>query len=220
VPIVLTGAMRHNGSPSPDGPANLRAALAAATTPGMAQAGPVVVMHDEIHAARFVTKVHATRLAAFGSPLAGPIGHVVEGRATLWFAPRYTDYIGVVPGPNLPRVDLITMAVGVAPMALRAIVQTAPDGIVIEGFGGGHVAPQVLDVIDDLIAQGIPTVIASRCGDGPTLRDTYAVPGTEIDLQRRGALMAGAISPLKARLRLAVGLANGIPPHDIFPVAD
>src|SRR5215469_13891876 len=184
--VVLTGAMRHHDLEGYDGLANLRAALIAARTPGMADLGPVVVMSDEIHAARFVTKSHATSPGAFTSR-PGPLGQVSESEAALWLRPVYSVYSG-------------------------------PDGVVIEGFGGGHLPPALLDGLDQAVARGIPTVVASRCGDGPTLLETYAVPGTEIDLQARGAVMAGTISAVKARLRLAVAIAAGYPLGAAFPV--
>jgi L-asparaginase len=215
--IVLTGAMRHHGLDGYDGLANLCAALITARAPGLADAGPVVVMSDEIHAARFVTKSHTTSPGAFTSPT-GPIGQVAESEAALWLRPLYADFLGPVTAGQLPRVELVTMVVGMGPAALRAVITTHPDGIVIEGFGGGHMPPQLLDCVDQATAQGIPTVVASRCGDGPTLRRTYAVPGTEIDLQARGAVMAGTISARKARLRLAVAIAAGHPVETAFPV--
>src|SRR5215469_426174 len=215
--IVLTGAMRHHDLEGYDGLANLRAALLAARAPGMADAGPVVVMSDEIHAARFVTKSHATSPGAFTSR-PGPLGQVVESESALWFRPLYTDYLGPVTASQLPRVELVSMVVGVSPAILDAVIDSQPDGIVIEGFGGGHVPPALLDCVDQAITHGIPTVVASRTGDGPTLRQTYAVPGCEIDLQARGAVMAGAISALKARLRLTVAIAIGHPFEAAFPV--
>jgi L-asparaginase len=215
--IVLTGAMRHHDLDGYDGLANLRAALITARTPGMADVGPVVVMSDEIHSARFVTKSHATSPGAFTSST-GPIGEVVESEATLWLKPLYTDFVGRVSASQLPRVELLTMVVGINPAALQAVIATQPDGLVIEGFGGGHVPPALLSSVDQAIALGIPTVVASRCGDGPTLHQTYAVPGTEIDLQARGAIMAGKISAMKARLRLAVAIATGQPLKTAFPV--
>jgi L-asparaginase len=215
--IVLTGAMRHHDLDGYDGLANLRAALIAARAPGMADAGAVVVMSDEIHAARFVTKSHATSPGAFTSPT-GPIGQVVESTAALWFRPLYTDFLGAVTASQLPRVELITMVVGMEPTALQAVIATDPDGIIIEGFGGGHMPPVLLDCLDEAIGKGIPTIVTSRCGYGPTLRGTYAVPGTEIDLQARGAIMAGTISAVKARLRLAVAIATGHPLRAAFPV--
>jgi hypothetical protein len=138
--IVLTGAMRHHGLDGYDGLANLRAALITARAPGLADAGPVVVMSDEIHAARFVTKSHATSPGAFTSPT-GPIGQVAESEAALWFRPLYSDFLGPVTAGQLPRVELITMVVGMGPAALQAVIATHPDGIVIEGFGGGHMPP-------------------------------------------------------------------------------
>ena len=215
--IVLTGAMRHHDLDGYDGLANLRAALIASRAAGIADVGPVVVMSDEIHAARFVTKSHATRPGAFTSR-AGPLGQVVESEAALWFRPLYADYLGPVNVPSLPRVELVSMVVGVNPPILRAVIASQPDGLVVEGFGGGHIPPALLDCVDQAIAQGIPTVVASRSGDGPTLRQTYAVPGCEIDLQARGAVMAGTISAMKARLRLAVAIAIGHPLEAAFPV--
>lgn len=215
--IVLTGAMRHHDLDGYDGLANLRAALITARTSGLADIGPVVVMSDEIHSARFVTKSHATSPGAFTAST-GPLGQVVESEATLWFKPIYTDFLGKVTASQLPRVELVTMVVGINPAALEAVIATQPDGIVIEGFGGGHVAPALLRSVDQAMAHGIPIVVASRCGDGPTLHQTYAVPGTEIDLQARGAIMAGKISALKARLRLAVAIASGQPIKAAFPV--
>jgi L-asparaginase len=215
--IVLTGAMRHHDLEGYDGLANLRAALIAARTPGMAHAGPVVVMSDEIHAARFVTKSHATSPGAFTSR-PGPLGQVAESEAALWFRPLYPDYLGPVTAGKLPRVELVSMVVGVSPAILDAVIDSQPDGVVIEGFGGGHVPPALLDCVDQAIAHGIPVVVASRSGDGPTLRETYAVPGCEIDLQSRGAVMGGSISALKARLRLAVAIATGHPVEAAFPM--
>lgn len=217
VPVVLTGAMRHDGSPGADGPANLRDALLAAAEPALAEVGPAVVWDGEIHAARFVAKTHGTRAAAFASLLAGPVGCVVERAVELWLAPRYVDALGPVASAPLPRVELVPMTIGAGPEHGVAVLGTGPAGIVIDGFGAGHVAPAALDVVDEAVAAGLPVVVASRCGAGPTLSETYGVPGTELDLRRRGALMAGALAPRKARLRLAVALALGVRPADAFP---
>jgi L-asparaginase len=184
----------------------------------VAELGPVLVLDGLIHAARFATKVSALSVGGWGSPAAGPVGRVVEGRPSVWLAPAYDDFLGT-PGPGeLPRVELVRMAIGAAPDALGAVLGTGPAGLVIDGFGGGHVPPGSLAVIDDAIAQGTPVVMASRVGDGPTNRSTYGAPGCELDLQERGALMAGAISGVKARLRLSVALALGMGAADVFPL--
>jgi L-asparaginase len=99
------------------------------------------------------------------------------------------------------------------------VVDAGVDGLVISGFGAGHVAPQYLDVLQPVVDAGIPVVVASRCSYPATLSHTYAVAGAELDLQRRGMLMAGGLTPLKARLRLMIALACGVAPEAAFPVA-
>lgn len=217
IPLVLTGAMRHNGRADSDGPANLRAALRVARDDDVREAGPVVVLADEIHPARFVTKAHGTRLSAFRSST-GPLGEIVEDRVIVRMRPSYTDYLGSVELPRLPRVELATMAIGADPRALRALLGIRPDGIVIEGLGAGHLPPSAAECVDEAVDAGIAVVVASRCGEGPTLEGTYGIPGAEIDLQARGAVMVGTLSAAKARLRLAVALANEIPVAAVFPV--
>ena len=77
-PVVVTGAMRNPTLPGAEGPANLLASVGVATAEAARGLGAVVVLNDEIHAARFVQKSHTSNLATFRSPLAGPIGYVFE----------------------------------------------------------------------------------------------------------------------------------------------
>lgn len=216
--VVLTGAMRHDGSPGADGAANLRDALLVAADPRAAALGPVVVMDGAIHAARFATKLHPLSVGGFVSLLAGPLGIVSEGRVSRWLVPAYEDHLGRPTGPSLPRVELVRMALGSSPEGFAALLATRPAGLVIDGLGGGHVPPPLLDALDEAIAAGVAVVVASRAGEGPTNRDTYGAIGCELDLQERGAVMAGALGGAKARLRLAVALALGFAPRDAFPL--
>ncbi|MEV4436784.1 asparaginase domain-containing protein [Streptomyces sp. NPDC049585] len=75
--------MRNPTMVGPDDPGNLYAAVAAAAEPKLRGAGCLVVMGDEIHAARHVRKSHTTSLAAFTSPGAGPLGRIAEDRVRL-----------------------------------------------------------------------------------------------------------------------------------------
>ena len=72
-PIVVTGAMRHPGLPGAHGPANLLGAVQVARSDGAGGLGCIVVMNDEIHAARFVRKTHTSNPATFHSPGTGPM---------------------------------------------------------------------------------------------------------------------------------------------------
>ncbi len=210
-PVVLTGAMRHPGLAGPDGAANLTAAISVAADPAWRGLGVLAVLGDEVHAARFVAKQHTSLPDAFGSPEAGPLGRLLEGRAV----PATT----VVRRPALPapasmpaRIAVHTAAIDDDP-GLVALVAGTADGLVVAGFGAGHVRPPVADVLAAAVGR-IPVVLASRTGAGSVHTSTYGGPGSEQDLLARGLISAHRLPPLKARLLLAVLLGNGAAPLD------
>jgi L-asparaginase len=215
VPVVLTGAMRVPGTPGEDGPANLAAAVAVATTPLFAAYGPVVVHQDEIHLARWVTKVHSTRVAAFGSPTAGPVGMVAEGRAIRLAGPLPSERLSRTRAPSR-RVELIWSVAGSDGLLVDAI-KSQVDGLVVAGTGGGHVAPPLAEALVAAAAQGVAVVLASRCPDAQALHRTYGGVGGEIHLLASGLVSAGSLSPTKARLKLIFGLSAGFTPSRLFP---
>src|SRR6202020_2063619 len=59
-------------------------------------------------------------------------------------------------------------------------------GLVVAGFGGGHVPGPIAAALGDA-AQRIPIVLASRTGAGMVLAGTYAYPGSELYLRGRPA---------------------------------
>lgn len=216
MPVVVTGAMRLPHEAGADGPANLLAALRVAVTPEMASLGPVIVMHDEIHLARAVAKSHTSRVAAFESPGTGPAGYVSEGKVYMNSLPTGSDYLGL-PGELDARVELIWVAAGADGLLVDAAASVA-QGLVIVGTGGGHVPPSMAGSLCAAVERGLPVVLASRTGSGPLLENTYGGAGSETHLREIGVVSAGMISPLKARLRLMVGLALGKDVTEVFPV--
>ena len=216
VPIVITGAMRVPGTLGADGPANLSAAITVAQDQRFAPYGPVVVFQDEIHSARWVTKEHSTRVAAFSSPGIGPVGYVVEDRVVAVHGPlSATDRLSHTAAPD-KRVELLWAVAGADGMIVDAIADRI-DGLVVAGTGGGHVAPPLAESLVRLAASGLPVVLASRCPDPQTLTHTYGGPGSEVQLIADGLHGAGSLSALKARLRLSFGISAGIPVSELFP---
>lgn len=218
IPVVLTGAMRLSGEPGSDGPANLLAALRVAAAPGTAELGPVVVMGDEIHLARFVAKVHTGQVNAFASPGFGPIGQVIEGRVHLHARPRWDDHLGL-PERITGRVEIVWAVSGADGLLVDAAA-AASQGLVVAGTGGGHLPPEMAKSVEAAVRNGLPVVLASRTGAGPVLRRTYSGPGSETHLLSLGVHPAGMLSPLKARLRLLVALALGRSIGKVFPVEE
>ncbi|MEV5976107.1 asparaginase [Streptomyces sp. NPDC052114] len=206
-PVVVTGAMRRPDLPGADGPANLAAALAVAADPGCADLGVLVVLADEIHAARHVRKTHTTSVATFASPGAGPLGRVVEGRARIALRPAAPTVARPLSLRGPARVALVTLALGDRGELLDA-VDARFGGLVVTAFGAGHVPTWLVEPLAALAAR-IPVVLASRTGAGPLLAETYKGPGSEYDMLGRGLLPAGDLDAPKARLLLHALLADG-----------
>lgn len=204
-PIVVTGAMRNPSLDGADGLANVRAAVAVAASPLVEGMGTLVVMNDEIHAARFVRKMHGSSLSAFSSPVAGPLGVVVEGRVHL-FA-RVGGLSLERPQGDVPPVALVRCALGDDGRVLSSLPGLGYRGLVLEGFGGGHVPMSMVESLAQL-AITMPVVLASRTGAGVVLNFTYGFAGSEIDLLKRGLIAAGALDGLKARVALSLALAS------------
>ncbi|MFF2227022.1 asparaginase [Streptomyces globisporus] len=210
MPVVFTGAMRSAFSAGADGPANLLAAAQTAASPQANGQGVLVVLGDQIHAARHVRKMHTTSPAAFHSPESGPLGHVIEGAVRLHHDP--SRHIGLIalpvdPASRPPEVDIVTASMGSTGVLLHGLEKKL-SGLVVAALGAGHVPDSWVPRLTALATE-IPVVLASRIGTGPVLTSTYSFPGSEIDLLDRGLIAAGSLDPYKARLLLAAQLAAG-----------
>ena len=79
----------------------------------------------------------------------------------------------------------------------------------VAATGSGNTHPDLLRAARDAMAAGIPVALASRTGAGP-VGPFYAFPGGGATWQRAGALMAGSLTPVQARVALALGLGAGL----------
>jgi L-asparaginase len=201
-PVVLTGAMRTVSDVGYEGTANLLAALRVAAAPQAQGLGAVVVLDDEIHAARHVTKMHTLSTATFRSPGWGPLGRV-EGHAVI--VARRPQRC-VLPWRGLePNVPLLKLAVGMEADSLGDALAHGAQGVVIEALGGGRVPPWWLPAIERARTQGVPVVVASRCPSG-RVWDAYGYPGAYRTLAELGCLFAEGLNGQKARIKLMVVL--------------
>ncbi|HEY64033.1 MAG TPA: asparaginase, partial [Caldilineae bacterium] len=195
-PVVLTGAMRHSSLLSYDGPANLAAAIRVAASPEARGLGTLVVLDDQIHAARHVSKMHTQALSTFRSGQFGPLG--VVDAVGVHIAQRVT------PRPvRCPRLEtdvgLLILGAGSEPELFEYLVRRGVKGIVLAAMGGGRVPPSWLEPITTAVRSGIPVVIATRVPMG-RVGDPYGFPGCHSDLKRRGCLFAGELNAPKARI--------------------
>ena len=208
-PIVVTGAMRSPNLPGDDGPANLLAATVVAASPDARGMGVLTCLNDQVHLASTVAKTDSTSVATFQSPGFGPMGYVVENRLRLKFRPAFLPTPLAQVGPADLRVRLVESPFDDDGALIRAAASLEPGGLVVAGAGVGHLSVPAADACSEVIASGIPVVLASRTGSGTTHELSYGYPGSEKDLIERGLIPAGFLNGRKARLLLHVLLAGG-----------
>jgi len=206
-PVVLTCAMRPASSLSPDGPQNVRDAIAVAATP--AARGVTVVCAGAIHSAFDVQKVHTYRQDAFASGDAGPVGYVEEGavrRVRDWpESPARSKLLEAREGAAMqwPRVEILTSHAGATGAIVDLLLQERAMGVVAEPVRGLVLAATGNGTVHHALeaaalrAQdaGVAVLRATRCASGRIL------PRPDDKLRD-----AGALTPVKARIALMLEL--------------
>lgn len=201
-PVAFAAAMRSGDELGADGPRNLLAAARVARS----VPGTVLVMNDEIHAARWVRKLHSRNVAAFASAGHGPLGAGVT-------LPRWT----VAPPAALDRpVPVLQTYTGLEEPLVAAVLEaTGAAGLVLEGTGLGNVPGSAEPGVRAAVERGLPVVVATRVPSGGT-GAVYGGPGGGVTLRDAGVIAAGGLSAAKARLLLMLLLARGDDPRAGF----
>ncbi|SFJ13109.1 asparaginase [Celeribacter neptunius] len=207
-PVVFTGAQRHAGQPDTDGPRNIHEAICAAASPAMRGIGPVILFEGDIHGARYVTKAHSSRVDTFRSVGQGKLGEVDGGQVHLYSRPAHAR-----PGLETPAIDpdveLIALGLGATPRLMRLAAADGATGIVLSAFGRGNAPKGFADETGRLVAAGCPVLVASRCHEGRT-QAIYGKDSGGVTLVAQGAVLAGDLSAIKARLLLAALIGKGL----------
>lgn len=206
LPIVLTGAMRSSNELGSDGIYNYLTALRVAADEKSAEKGVLVVMNDEIHAAKYVTKTHTTNLSTFQTPTHGPLGLVTK-KEILYFKaaePRVRFHLDSLNG----RVPIIKAYADMEHFILDSLHSQNISGLVIEALGAGNLPPSILPAIQRLTKE-VPVVLVSRCFNG-IAEPVYAYSGGGIQLQKEGILFVKELNAPKARLKLLIALNAGL----------
>lgn len=211
-PVVITAAMRGAGDIGADGPHNILCAVRAALAEEMKGLGTVVVLNEQIHAAREVTKTHAANPAAFASPWWGPVGYVDGGSVIIRHRPAERPHLW--PDRLGGEVYLLKMTAGDDATMLDYLISRKVDGIVVEGFGRGNVPPKVQQSMLGAVASGIPVVLVSRCGSGCPASD-YGYEGGGRISRAGGIIFGGELSGPKARLLLMLALGSTRKPEEL-----
>ena len=203
-PVVLVGAQRPASALGTDAGANLVAALRVASAPEAVGLGVLVVLNDEIHAARDVVKTSTYRLQTFRSPDFGALGHVDGDGVHILRAPRRQHAPDTVFASaatfDLPRVDIVLSYAGVDGAMVEATVAAGARGIVSAGLAPGIATPLERLALECAFAAGIVVVQCSRAASGRVGRRRY--------LREAGIVAGEDFSPQTARILLMLALTR------------
>lgn len=218
-PVLVTGAMRPANAVGADGPANLLNAVRVATSPGARGRGTMVLMNDEIFAAREVTKSNTSRMNAFTSPDAGVLG-IADPDTVVFHRPapetgttcrRAPFDLAALPG--FPRVDVVLAHIGADSVLIDAAVAAGARGLVVGGVGRGGSTPAQSRALRRAVERGVIVATSNRTGSG---RVGAGFQGLASLPAGAGANVGSAeLNPQKARILLMLALAAGYRPADI-----
>lgn len=206
-PVVLIGAQRNASEPDFDGPRNLLNAVRICVDPHSKDRGAMLVMNNQINAAREVTKTHTSSVETFKSGDWGFLGVVDFDRIVYSRLPERRQHLPIN-GDPMPYVEIISTYGGADGFLLKAAVDHGAKGIVVQALGWGNVNPATSAAIKATIGKGIPVVITSRVPNGRVLPN-YGYEGGGKVLADAGAIMGDDLSPQKARILLMLLLQNG-----------
>jgi L-asparaginase len=207
-PVCFVAAMRAGDELAADGPRNLLNAAKVAVDPACRGLGTVVVMNDEIHAARWVRKQDTFRTSAFSSLDHAPIGFVTPDSLKL-LVPGLERWTVSMPATMDVSVPVVQTYTGMEEHLIEAVLDaTDARGLVVEGTGLGNVPEGAVKGIRSALNRGLPVVVATRVPRGGA-GAVYGGPGGGSSLRDEGVVNAGHLSAAKARLLLMLLLSEG-----------
>jgi L-asparaginase len=202
-PVVLVGAQRPTSALGTDAGMNLVNALRVAGSPEARGKGVLVVLNDEIHAARDVVKTSTYRLQTFRSADFGALGHT-DGDGVHFYRNPLGAHMPDTPFAALelaalPRVDIIYSYAGADGALIDAAVSAGARGLVSAGFAPGSPTADQRAAFERAVKAGIIVVQCSRATGRVAPRRRL----------REGGIVAGEdFSPQKARILLMLALST------------
>ena len=203
--VVVTGAQRPASGLSTDAFLNIVNALRVAGSEAARGLGVVVMLNDEIHAAREVAKTSTQRLHTFRTPDFGALGHADADGVAIYRRPvrrrapdTEFDVRGAAAG-ELPRVDVSLSYAGADGADIVAFVDAGAKGIVVGGFAPGLNTKGQVKALERAHEAGVVLVQSSRVGSGrvPVLAGNQQLPDP---------IVADNLTPWKARILLMLAL--------------
>lgn len=197
-PVVITGAMRPWTVIGSDAPANLFNAIVTAASGKTAWFGTVLMLNDEIHAVRDVTKTSAYRMDTFQTPEFGILGYVDDLKVRIMRMParalrvfetrgsvvttanalrnwRTPFDLTTIDKAELPRVEIFYNAQESGGEAIDAWAAAGVEGVVTAGTGAGGISGAAGQARNRAVQAGVMFASTTRTGSGSVYSGSGAV---------------------------------------------
>ncbi len=214
-PVVVVGSMRNPSTLGYEGAANLLEGFRVAAEPASRGKGVLVVMNDEINAARDVTKTDALRLQTFQSRGYGLLGVIDSDRVVYYrdVVKRHTkeSEFDVSQTAELPRVDVVMVYQDASGDVIKALADLGAKGIVLASAGAGALSGTQGAGVGYAIEKGVFVVTSTRTGSGRIAARrrpgaTATAPAQPEPQTFR--ISAEDLAPVKARILLMLALTK------------
>jgi len=207
-PVVVVGSMRPSTAISADGPLNLLNAVRTAIATDAKGKGTLIVMNDEINAARDTTKTNTLRVETFKAPELGILGYVDEDKVAFYRAStkRHTlnSEFDITNMTTLPKVTILSSYIEPDASMIDAAIKAGAKGIVFAGTGNGALSNFEEDVLKQVAAMPAasrPTLVRStRVGNGRVIATT--------EYDALNVIPSDTLNPQKARILLMLALSK------------
>ncbi len=204
-PIVFTGSFRPYNAPDYDGEKNLYNAILIASDKQACGIGVVLTFNDSIVSARHAYKLNPSIIGDFSVDGAGVVGYIhgkkISFNSVVQHKHTFSSEFGIDEISKFAKIYIIYGHLGMDDIFVKAAITNNAEGIISSGMGKGYQPKEVHEALIDASKQGIFVVRCSRTGQGTVNRDP------KID-DTHGTIVAGSLSPQKARILLAVALTK------------
>jgi len=214
-PVVLVGSMRSSNEVSADGPANLVNAVRVAASDQAVGQGVMVVLNEDISAARDVWKTDNRRVHTFESSPGGFLGTVDPDGVRFYrrtVQPHTsTSEFDLSEVDVLPEVLILSDFTGIDRAVVERFGRQRMDGLVVRTFAGGRMSAGMLAGLQHISDLAIPTVVTSRVPRGRIVSaPDYGFP----------AIVSNGQQDNKARILLMLALTRTSDPAEIQAIFD
>ena len=207
-PVVLVGSMRPSTAISADGPLNLLNAVRTAISPDAKGKGALIVLNDEINAARDTTKTNTLRVETFRAPELGLLGYIDEDKVSFYRSTtrRHTanSEFDITTLATLPKVTILYSYIEPDATMILAAIKSGAKGLVFAGTGNGALSTFEEAALKEVVAMPAvsrPVLVrSSRTGNG------RVIATAEYDAM--GIVPGDTLSPQKARILLMLALTK------------